>query len=70
MFSRNFKNTVVVSLGFLFLFTAFQALQNLQVSGKPKMRNLQFIVLKALKDVADMLLDDVYFNKSDMLNFP
>lgn len=32
MFSRNLKNTVVVSAGFLFLFTAFTALQNLQSS--------------------------------------
>ena len=29
---RVYKNIIVVSLGFLFLFTAFQALQNLQSS--------------------------------------
>lgn len=34
MFSRNLKNTVVVSAGFLFLFTAYAALQNLQVGVK------------------------------------
>ena len=29
---RTYKNLIVISLGFLFLFTAFQALQNLQSS--------------------------------------
>ena len=32
---RAYKNILVVSLGFLFLFTAFQALQNLQSSLYP-----------------------------------
>lgn len=49
MFSRNLKNTVVVSVGFLFLFTAYAALQNLQVGVKPQNENFQFIVLKTLK---------------------
>lgn len=32
MISRNLKNVLVVSVGFLFLFTAYGGLQNLQVS--------------------------------------
>lgn len=35
MISRNLKNVLVVSVGFLFLFTAYAALQNLQVSKMP-----------------------------------
>lgn len=35
MISRNLKNVLVVSVGFLFLFTAYGALQNLQVSKMP-----------------------------------
>ena len=31
MISRNFKNVLVVSVGFLFLFTAYEGLQSLQV---------------------------------------
>lgn len=34
MISRNFKNVLVVSIGFLSLFTAYGGLQSLQVGGK------------------------------------
>lgn len=34
MISRNFKNVLVVSVGFLSLFTAYGGLQSLQVGGK------------------------------------
>lgn len=34
MISRNFKNVLVVSLGFLSLFTAYGGLQSLQVGAK------------------------------------
>ncbi len=34
MISRNFKNVLVVSVGFLFLFTAYGGLQSLQVGRK------------------------------------
>ena len=44
---KTYKNLVVVSLGFLFLFTAFQALQNLQ-SSIHKDENLGFISLIAI----------------------
>ena len=33
MISRNFKNVLVVSIGFLSLFTAYGGLQSLQVGG-------------------------------------
>lgn len=36
MISRNLKNVLVVSVGFLFLFTAYGGLQNLQVSRTPR----------------------------------
>lgn len=36
MLSRNLKNVLVVSVGFLFLFMAAGGLQNLQVRNVPK----------------------------------
>ncbi|XP_012562258.1 protein unc-93 homolog A isoform X1 [Hydra vulgaris] len=45
--SKTYKNLLVISLGFLFLFTAFQALQNLQ-SSIHNDKNLGFVSLIAI----------------------
>lgn len=61
MISRNFKNVLVVSVGFLSLFTAYGGLQSLQVGGRVSylffIRFMMYCSLEKLKLVSWDLRD-------------